>query len=129
MMIIRDFLEWIEYYTETQKKTMMILRTIGPDNVSDAEKANQIYSVYYQNLQPESPELFNKLLYNEFTFVEFDTEEKAYEFAVENFPMNRDGDPDYFVQVVVFSNGNLAYSNDNLRSFSDRIPPPVEPPA
>lgn len=127
-MITRDFLEWIEYYTETQQKTMMILRTIGPDNVSDAEKANEIYSAYYQNLQPESPELFDKLLYNEFTFVEFNTEEQAYEFAAENFPLNRDGDPDYFVQVVVFSNGNLAYSNDNLRSFSDRIPLPVEPP-
>ena len=70
-MIIRDFLEWIEYYTESQQKTMMILRTIGPDNVDDVEKANEIYSAYYQNLQPESPALFDKLLYNEFTFVEF----------------------------------------------------------
>ena len=52
-MITRDFLEWIEYYTETQQKTMMILRTIGPDNVTDTEKANQIYSAYYQNLNPE----------------------------------------------------------------------------
>ena len=51
-MIIRDFLEWIEYYTESQQKTMMILRTIGPDNVDDVEKANEIYSAYYQNLQP-----------------------------------------------------------------------------
>lgn len=126
MMVVKDFLEWIEYYTESQQKTMMILRTIGPDNVDDAEKANQIYSVYYQNLQLESPELFDKLLYNEFTFVEFSDEQTAYDFAIENFPMNRDGDPDYFVQVVVFSNGNLAYSNDNLRSFSNRIPLPVQ---
>ena len=126
MMVVRDFLEWIEYYTESQQKTMMILRTIGPDNVDDAEKANQIYSVYYQNLQPESPELFDKLLYNEFTFVEFPDEQTAYDFAIENFPMNRDGDPDYFVQVVIFSDGNLAYSNDSLSSFSNRIPPPVQ---
>lgn len=127
-MITRDFLEWIEYYTESQQKTMMILRTIGPDSVSDADKANQIYSVYHQNLQTESPELFDKLLYNEFTFVEFDAEEEAYQFAIENFPTNRSGDPDYFVQVFVFSNGNLAYSNDSLTSLSDRIPDPVEPP-
>jgi hypothetical protein len=129
MIVVRDFLEWIEYYTQSQQKTLMILRTIGPDNVEDAEKANQIYSVYYQNLQPESPVLFDKLLYNEFTFVEFETEEEAYQFAIENFPLNRDGDPDYFVQVFVFSNGNLAHANDSLISLSDRVSPPVEPPA
>lgn len=126
-MIGRDFLEWIEYYTESQQKTMMILRTIGPDNVSSADKANEIYSAYYQNLQTESPALFDKLLYNEFTFVEFDTEEEARQFAIENFPTNKIGDPDYFIQVFVFSNGNLAYSNDNLTSLSDRVSPPVEP--
>jgi hypothetical protein len=126
-MIGRDFLDWIEYYTESQQKTMMILRTVGPDNVSSADKANEIYSAYYQNLQTESPALFDKLLYNEFTFVEFDTEEEARQFAIENFPTNKIGDPDYFIQVFVFSNGNLAYSNDNLTSLSDRVSPPVEP--
>jgi hypothetical protein len=126
-MIGRDFLDWIEYYTESQQKTMMILRTIGPDNVSSADKANEIYSAYYQNLQTESPALFDKLLYNEFTFVEFDTEEEARQFAIENFPTNKIGDPDYFIQVFVFSNGNLAYSNDDLTSLSDRVSPPVEP--
>ena len=126
-MIGRDFLDWIEYYTESQQKIMMILRTIGPDNVSSANKANEIYSGYYQNLQTESPALFDKLLYNEFTFVEFDTEEEARQFAIENFPTNKIGDPDYFVQVFVFSNGNLAYANDNLTSLSDRVSPPVEP--
>ena len=126
-MIGRDFLDWIEYYTESQQKIMMILRTIGPDNVSSADKANEIYSAYYQNLQTESPALFDKLLYNEFTFVEFDTEEEARQFAIENFPTNKIGDPDYFVQVFVFSNGNLAYANDNLTSLSDRVSPPVEP--
>jgi hypothetical protein len=126
-MIGRDFLDWIEYYTESQQKTMMILRTVGPDNVSSADKANEIYSAYYQNLQTESPALFDKLLYNEFTFVEFDTEEEALQFAIENFPTNKIGDPDYFVQVFVFSNGNLAYANDNLTSLSDRVSPPVEP--
>lgn len=126
-MIGRDFLDWIEYYTESQQKTMMILRTIGPDNVSSADKANEIYSAYYQNLQTESPALFDKLLYNEFTFVEFDTEEEARQFAIENFPTNKIGDPDYFIQVFVFSNGNLAYSNDDLTSLSDRVSPSVEP--
>jgi len=126
-MIGRDFLDWIEYYTESQQKIMMILRTIGPDNVSSADKANEIYSAYYQNLQTESPALFDKLLYNEFTFVEFDTEEEARQFAIENFPTNKIGDPDYFVQVFVFSNGNLAYANDNLTSLSDRVSPPMEP--
>ena len=126
-MIGRDFLDWIEYYTESQQKIMMILRTIGPDNVSSADKANEIYSAYYQNLQTESPALFDKLLYNEFTFVEFDTEEEARQFAIENFPTNKIGDQDYFVQVFVFSNGNLAYANDNLTSLSDRVSPPVEP--
>jgi hypothetical protein len=128
-MIVRDFMEWIEHYTKTQQTTMMVLRTVGPDNVSDTEKANEIYSIYYQNLQPESPLLFDKLLYNEFTFVEFETEEEARSFALYNFPANKDGDPDYFVQVFIFTNGDLSYANDSLRSLSDRIPPPVEPPA
>lgn len=126
-MITRDFLEWIEYYTEKEQTTLMILRTVGPDNTVSQEKSNQVYSVYYQNLQSESLELFNNLLYNEFTFVEFDTEEEAYQFALENFPMNKDMDLDYFVQVFIFANGRLLFANDNLKSLSNNIPLQEEP--
>lgn len=130
-MIAKDFLELIESVTETENKTIMVLRTVGPDNASDVEKINYIYSVYKTNFESENVDLFEKFLYNEFTFVEFDTEEEAYDFAITNFPVNKNTvDGDYFVQVFVFSNGNLAYTNDSLKGLSNRVgiesPQPVE---
>ncbi len=123
-MIVRDFLDWIEYYTTKESTTMMILRTTGPDAANTADKANSVYSAYYQNFLTESPELFYKLLYNEFTFVEFNSEEEAYDFAVDNLPMSIDAiaDPDYFVEFVIFSEGNLVYSNHDISWMSDKIP-------
>ena len=120
-MEVKDFLELLETYTESQQKVLMMLRTVGPDSVTDQEKADQIYSVYYQNLHTESAMLFDKLLYNEFTFVEFKTESEAYDFAIHNFPMDETDDSDYFVQCFVFSNGGLAYANTNLKSLSTRV--------
>jgi hypothetical protein len=121
MTDVKDFLQLLESYTSSQEKTLMLLRTVGPDNVTDQDKANQIYSLYYQNLNPESPLLFDRLLYNEFTFVEFETEKEAYDFAINNFPVDETDDLDYFVHCFVFSNGNLAYANTNLKSLSNRV--------
>jgi hypothetical protein len=121
MTDVKDFLQLLESYTSLQEKTLMMLRTVGPDNVTDQDKANQIYSLYYQNLNPESPLLFDRLLYNEFTFVEFETEKEAYDFAINNFPVDETDDLDYFVHCFVFSNGNLAYANTNLKSLSNRV--------
>jgi len=118
-MIVKDFYHFLIDSTEKNQSTIMLLRTIGPDSVDDFEKANKIYSTYHLNLQSEDPELFDKLLYNEFVFVEFSGEEEAYNFALENLPMNKNIDNDYFIQFFIFSNGLYVYSNDSLASLSD----------
>lgn len=123
-MIARDFLELLMYWTEKTESVIMMLRTTGPDNATEQDKVNHIYSVYKSNFESDRVDFFDKFLYNEFTFLEFDTEEEAYEFALHNFPMNKEGDPDYFVQFFIFSSGNLAYANDSLSGLSDRIPKP-----
>jgi len=123
-MIARDFVEFIIEWTEALNKTLMVIRTTGPDSATDVEKVNHIYSVYKSNFESDRVDFFNKFLYNEFTFLEFDSEEEAYDFGIQNFPMNKNGDMDFFVQFFIFSNGNLAYANDSLSGLSDRIPPP-----
>lgn len=122
-MVAKDFLELLETVTEAQNSTIMVLRTVGPDNATEVDKINYIYSVYKTNFESENVDIFEKFLYNEFTFVEFDTEEEAYDFAVFNFPVNKKliDDNDFFVQVFVFSNGNLAYANDTLKGLSNRV--------
>ena len=126
-MIARDFVEFIIHWTETMNTTVMMIRTTGPDNATDEDKVNHIYSIYKTNFESDRADFFDKFLYNEFTFVEFDSEEEAYDFGIQNFPMNRNGDPDYFVQFFIFSNGNLAYANDSLVGLSDKIPTPQQP--
>lgn len=126
-MIAKDFVEFIMEWTESLGKTVMVIRTTGPDSATDTEKVNFIYSVYRSNFESDRADFFDKFLYNEFTFLEFDTEEEAYDFGVQNFPMNKNGDMDFFVQFFIFSNGNLAYANDSLSGLSDRIPQPPEP--
>mgnify|MGYP003344687724 CR=1 FL=1 len=89
MMLAKDFLELLETITESQNSTIMVLRTVGPDNATEVDKINYIYSVYKNNFESENVDIFEKFLYNEFTFVEFDSEEEAYDFAVHNFPVNK----------------------------------------
>lgn len=122
MIISRDFLEYIKHTTSKDGSTIMILRPIGPDGVSDVEKASQIYSAYHVNLEPECPGLFDKLLYNEFVFVEFASEETAYQFALENLPMNKTSvESDYWIQFFIITNGDYYYSNDDLKALSASI--------
>ena len=97
----RNFVEWMRHYSEALQTTVVLLRTVGPDGVDDATKANAIYSAYYLNMQSENPAIFDKLLYNEFTFVEFTDEESAWEFCRDNFPVNKPSDIDYFIQFVI----------------------------
>lgn len=123
-MIARDFLDFLKCYTSHEHKAVVMLRTIGPDTVSDFDKANKIYSIYHMNLQ-EYPELFDKLLYNEITFAEFDDEREAVDFVRDNFPSSRDSvDPDFFIQYFVVSDGELAYSNDDIKNISRDITKP-----
>ena len=103
--------------------TIVLLRTVGPDGVDDSTKANAIYSAYYLNMQSENPAIFDKMLYNEFTFVEFSNEESAKAFCRDNFPGVRPDDADYFVQYVIFSNGLYAGGNDGMNGL--REPEPV----
>lgn len=119
----RNFMQWIQHYSEAMETTVVLLRTTGPDGVDDATKANAIYSAYYLNMQSENPAIFDKLLYNEFTFVEFSDEESAKEFCRDNFPGVRPDDADYFIQYVIFSNGLYAGGNDGMNGL--REPEPV----
>lgn len=121
---VMDMLEWVEY--ASSNKTLMLIRTVGPDGCTDVEKIDHIYSAYHLNLDSEHPLLFDTLLRNEFTIAEFDTEENARDFAIDNFPLRASRvDADYFVQVFVFCNGNLSYANDSLTGLSSRIPMPT----
>jgi hypothetical protein len=121
-------MQWLYHYTEATQSTVVLLRTVGPDGVDDATKANQVYSAYYMNLQSENPAIFDKLLYNEFTFVEFTDEESAWEFCRDNFPINRDevADTDWFIQYVIFSNGSYVRGNDGMNGLKEPTPEPVE---
>lgn len=121
----RNFMQWLYHYTEATQSTIVLLRTTGPDNVDDATKANKIYSAYYMNMQSENPAIFDKLLYNEFTFVEFSNEESAREFCRDNFPSSRGDDDDYFIQYVIFTNGGYAGGNDGMNGLREPEPQPL----
>ena len=122
----RNFVEWMYHYTEATQSTMVLLRTVGPDGVDDDTKANQIYSAYYMNMQSENPAIFDKLLYNEFTFVEFSDEDSAWVFCRDNFPANVPEDEDYFIQYVIFSNGAYVRGNNGMEGLREPAPQPVE---
>jgi hypothetical protein len=118
----KNFMQWIQNYTEALQTTVVLLRTVGPDGVDDATKANQIYSAYYLNMQSENPAIFDKLLYNEFTFVEFSDEESAQDFCRDNFPNVKPDDTDYFIQYVIFTNGLYAGGNDGMNGLREPEP-------
>lgn len=122
----KNFKDWAKSYTTAVDNALVLLRTVGPDNVDDDVKANQIYSAYYLNMQTEHPGIFDKLLYNEFTFVEFDTEEEALTFVTENFPNTVTDDLDYFVQYVVFHDGSVVRTNNGLTGLMEPPPQPLE---
>lgn len=122
----KNFKDWAKSYTAAVDNALVLLRTVGPDSVTDETKANQIYSAYYLNMETSHPEVFDKLLYNEFTFVEFDTEDEAIEFVTENFPTNVTDDMDYFVQYVVFVDGSVTRENNGLTGLMEPAPQPVE---
>jgi len=118
----RNFVEWMRHYSEALQTTVVLLRTVGPDGVDDATKANAIYSAYYLNMQSENPAIFDKLLYNEFTFVEFTDEESAWEFCRDNFPGVKPEDEDYFIQYVIFTNGDYVRGNDGMNGLREPRP-------
>jgi len=122
----KNFKNWAKSYTEAVGNALVLLRTVGPDNVEDHDKANAIYSAYYLNMQSEQPEIFDTLLYNEFTFVEFDTEDEALEFVQNNFPGVVTDDLDYFIQYVVFVDGGIAQTNNGLVGLMEPTPQPLE---
>ena len=117
-MIARDFLEFGEHVTK-DGSTVMILRTVGPDTVTDAEKANEIYSMYHLNLQPDYPEMFDKLLYNEFVFLEFGDDQEALQFARDNLPMTIPSDADYFIQWFIFTDGMFYQGNNSVKGLTE----------
>lgn len=120
-IVVRDFLQVIEKFTEDSELVLMILRTVGPDSCASIEKYNEVYSAYKSNFDVESTGIFNTFLRNEWSFLEFSTEEEAIKFAKENLPVSKDDlDPDYFIQCFVFNRGALAFSNDSLKVLSHR---------
>ena len=118
----RNFMQWIQHYSKAMEATIVLLRTVGPDGVDDATKANAIYSAYYLNMQSENPAIFDKMLYNEFTFVEFSNEKSAKEFCRDNFPGVKPDDTDYFIQYVIFTNGLYAGGNDGMNGLREPEP-------
>lgn len=122
-IVVRDFLQVIEKFTSDSEIVLMILRTVGPDSCDCQEKYNEIYSSYKSNFDVESDRIFNTFLRNEWSFLEFETEEEAVKFAKENLPVSKENiDEHYFVQCFVFNRGALAFSNDSLSVLSHRIP-------
>ena len=122
----RNFVEWLRHYTEATQSTIVLLRTVGPDGIDDATKANEVYSAYYLNMQSENPAIFDKLLYNEFTFVEYTDEASAKAFCTDNLPGVKPDDADYFIQYDIFSNGLFAGGNDGLNGLREPHPEPLE---
>ena len=117
------FLQHIETVTRASESCIMVLRTVGPDNCADVDKVNDIYSAYKTNMDEENTEVFPTFLGNEWTFLTFNTEDDAIEYAKDNLPKTKDVDPDYFVQCWVFYNGFLSYANDDCSKLSHRIKP------
>lgn len=115
------FLQYIESTTTAMDSCVMVMRTVGPDACTDSEKINTIYSAYKNNMDEENTEVFPTFLANEWTFLTFNTEEQAREFARDNLPLDMTDDPDYFVQAWVFVSGGLSWSNDNLTKLSHRV--------
>lgn len=117
----QTFLQYIESTTESMGTCVAVLRTVGPDNCTDADKVNEIYSAYKTNFDEENVDVFPTFLPNEWTFLTFDTEEDAREWALDNVPRSTDVDPDYMVQCWIFNSGALSYANDNLTKLSHRV--------
>ena len=106
-IVTNTFLQYIEASTTAMDSCVMVLRTVGPDACTDADKINEIYSAYKNNMDEENTEVFPTFLANEWTFLTFDTEQEAVDFADDNLPRSTDVDPDYFVQCWIFTSGGL----------------------
>lgn len=118
----KTFLDFVESATEATNTCLMIIRTCGPDCCSDHAKCNEIYSTYKTNMDGEDTGVFPTFLANEWTFLEFEDEDEAMEYARDNLPMNKkETDPDYFVQWWLFNSGAYVYGNDNLTKLSHRV--------
>ena len=117
----QTFLQFIEETTKQAQSCVMVVRTIGPDACTDADKVNEIYSAYKTNMDEENVDVFPTFLANEWSFLTFETEDLAIEYAKDNLPKTNDVDPDYFVQCWVFYNGFLSYANDNLTTLSHSV--------
>lgn len=100
----------VENYIAMRQKPTVIVRNIGPCNILDENKRNEVYDTY-RMLLPMS--IMSGILNHEIIFIEFDTVEHAETFAIENFPKNpADGDPDYYISVEVYDDhGRIEYYN------------------
>lgn len=115
-------LDLIVDYTEKTQKCILVLRTVGPDSCTDVDKVNEIYSAYKNNMDEENTGVFNTFMRNEWTFLEFETEQEAVRYYKDNLPLSKsETDPDYFVQFWLFNSGALGYANDDLTKLSHRV--------
>lgn len=121
-IITKTFCDYLVSSTEATGTCLMVLRTVGPDACTDVDKINEIYSAYKTNMDGENTGVFDTFLKNEWTFLEFETEEEAMDFARDNLPMNKQTtDPDYFVQFWIFNSGAVAYANDDFTKLSHKV--------
>lgn len=99
----------VENYIASREKATLVLRNIGPRNVADEEKKASVYNTYRMIIDHD---VFTGLLNHEILFVEFDSIEKAEDYA-RNFPKSpTDGDPDFYILAEVYGpNGAIEYHN------------------
>lgn len=113
-MTAKDFLQFLMDITRETGKTYLMLRCSGPDKCTDVDKLNEVYGTYKAILPPD---IYRKIFYNEFVFIEMDTDDEACDFAKDYFPKNTSGDPDYFIFTCVVSEGVVCYANDDLGEY------------
>jgi len=99
----------VENYIASREKATLVLRNVGPRAIIDEVKRDQVYDTYKMLLHPD---VFTGILNHEIIFVEFDSIEKAEDYAG-NFPKNSsDGDPDFYILAEVYGpNGAIEYHN------------------
>ena len=99
----------IENYIASREKATLVLRNIGPRNITDEAKMTSVYDTYRMLLHRD---VMFGLLEHEIIFVEFDSIDDATDYA-KNFPKSpNDGDPDFYILAEVYGpNGGIEYHN------------------
>jgi len=106
---VYEFQEIIEQAIQWRRRPTVFVRNIGPRAITDEAKRNEVYGTYRMLL---TSDVMQGLLNNEYIFISFDDLDDARAYAVDNFPRNSSGDPDFYIRVEVYDNeGRIEYHN------------------